>query len=157
MVINMRKNELIKTKLYFVLAALLLTAVCIIVYTSMRNSEKPNDRPYELAQEQGSAAEGAATDLQQVNSTPYPDSSTQRPAPSQGKDLAAQDPSVGMTYSLAVTDGYLEVYDAQTGMLYMETAIAYDLLPERVQKQIDEGKYFETEEALLEFLENYSS
>ena len=151
----MRKNELIKTRLYFVLAVLLLTAVCIIVYTSMKNGEKPGDRPYELAQ--GSAAEGDAEDLQQVNSASYPDTSTHRPVASQGKDMAAQDPPAGMIYFLTVTDGYLEVYDAQTGTLYMETAIAYSLLPERVQKQIDEGKYFETEEALLEFLENYSS
>lgn len=157
MVINMKKNELIKTKLYFVLAALLLTAVCIIVYTSMRNSKIPNEQPYELAQEQGSAVEGDMEDLQQVNSTPYPDVSTQQATGAQGKDVPAQDPPVGRTYFLTVTDGYLEVYDALSGTLYMETAIAYDLLPERVQKQIDEGKYFETEEALLEFLENYSS
>ena len=153
----MKKNELIKTKLYFVLAALLLTAVCIIVYTSMRNSKIPNEQPYELAQEQGSAAESDAEELQQVNRTPYPDTSAQQPAASQGKDMSEQDPPVGITYFLTVTDGYLEVNDALTGTLYMETAIAYDLLPERVQKQIDEGKYFETEEALLEFLENYSS
>lgn len=138
------------------LAALLLTAVCIIVYTSMKNG-KSGDRPYELAQEQGSTAEGDAEDLQQVNSASYPDTSTHRPVASQGKNMAAQDPPAGMIYFLTVTDGYLEVYDAQTGTLYMETAIAYSLLPERVQKQIDEGKYFETEEALLEFLENYSS
>ena len=63
----------------------------------------------------------------------------------------------GQTFRLAVTDGYLQVYMIETGKLYMETAIAYDLLPARVQTQINEGKYFESEEELLEFLENYSS
>lgn len=45
----------------------------------------------------------------------------------------------------------------ETDEFYMETSIVYRLLPESVQAQIDRGKYFESEEELFEFLENYSS
>ena len=153
----MRKNELIKTRLYFIFAVLLLTVVCIVVYTSMRSGSKPDDRSYELAQEPEAETEDEETNLQQVSSTPYPGTSEQSPSSAAGEHVTAQDKPTGVTYRLAVTDGYLQVYVVQTGKLYMETGIAYALLPERVQTQIDEGKYFESEEALLEFLENYSS
>lgn len=153
----MRKNELIKTRLYFIFAVLLLTVVCIVVYTSMRSGAKPDDRSYELAQEPETETEDEATNLQQVSSTPDSGTAEQSPPSVAEEHVTAQDKSTGVTYRLAVTDGYLQVYVVQTGKLYMETGIAYALLPERVQTQIDEGKYFESEEALLEFLENYSS
>ena len=153
----MRKNEFIKTRLYFILAILLLTAVCIVVYTSMKNRKKSDDPSLNPAQEQATIAENETEKLQQASSTPHPDPSVPSPSSPKGEALAGQNTPAETTYYLAVTDGYLEVYAAQTGTLYMETAIAYDLLPERVQKEIDEGKYFESEEALLEFLENYSS
>lgn len=153
----MNKNELLKTKLYFILAVLLLTAVCIVVYTSMRSQEKPSAPVPDLAQEQTKAAEDGAEDAQQVSSTPRPDPPAQSLPAAEEETLTGQKEPAETTYVLAVTDGYLEVYIAQTGVHYMETEIPYELLPEQVQQQIDEGKYFESEEALLEFLENYSS
>lgn len=154
----MNKNELLKTKLYFILAALLLTAVCIGVYTSVQNREKTDasDLPSDLAQEQVKASEDETEDVQQASSIPH-HPHVQDMTAADGENVTGQNEPAETTYVLEVTDGYLEVYIAQTKMHYMETEIAYDLLPERVQKQIDEGKYFESEEALLEFLENYSS
>ena len=52
--------------------------------------------------------------------------------------------------------GYLEAYLAD-GECYMETEIAYDLLPDRLKEEIREGKRFQTESELLSFLESYSS
>lgn len=157
MVINMRKIELIKTRLYFVLAFLLLTAVCIVVYTSMRNEDYVENQPSDLAQEETQVTEGASENLQQVSSAPRQKIYGQSPSGEPKEDVTAQSKSDETTYRLAVTDGFLQVYNSQTGKLYMETAIVFDLLPARVQEQIKEGKYFESEEALLEFLENYSS
>lgn len=157
MVINMRKIELIKTRLYFVLAFLLLTAVCIVVYTSMRNEDYVENQPSDLAQEETQVTEGASENLQQVSSAPRQKIYGQSPSGEPKEDVTAQSKPDETTYRLAVTDGFLQVYNSQTGKLYMETAIVFDLLPARVQEQIKEGKYFESEEALLEFLENYSS
>lgn len=153
----MNKNELLKTKLYFILAALLLTAVCIVVYTSMRSQQKQSAPVPDLAQEQTETAEDKAEDVQQVNGMQHPDTPAQSLPAAEGESTAGQEKPAETTYVLTVADGYLEVYIAQTGVHYMETEIAYELLPEQVQQQIDEGKYFESEEALLEFLENYSS
>ena len=59
-------------------------------------------------------------------------------------------------YILRVNHGYLEAYLAD-GECYMETEIAYDLLPDRLKEEIREGKRFQTESELLSFLESYSS
>lgn len=153
----MRKIEFLKTKLYFILAALLLTAVCIGVYTSSQNGEHMEDVSHDPAQEQVKAAENETEDAQQASSVQHSDSHMQDMTAADGENVAEPEEPKETTYVLNVTDGYLEVYIAQTKTHYMETEIAYDLLPERVQKEIDEGKYFESEEDLLEFLENYSS
>lgn len=139
------------------LAFLLLTAVCIVVYTSMRNEDYVENQPSDLAQEETQVTEGASENLQQVSSAPRQKIYGQSPSGEPKEDVTAQSRPDETTYRLAVTDGFLQVYNSQTGKLYMETAIVFDLLPARVQEQIKEGKYFESEEALLEFLENYSS
>ena len=139
------------------LAFLLLTAVCIVVYTSMRNEDYVENQPSDLAQEETQVTEGASENLQQVSSAPRQKIYGQSPSGEPKEDVTAQSKPDETTYRLAVTDGFLQVYNSQTGKLYMETAIVFDLLPARVQEQIKVGKYFESEEALLEFLENYSS
>ena len=156
-VINMEKNKLIKTRLYFGFSVLFLTAVVIVVYTSVRSSVNPDGRHSDQAQEQTKVAEDGNEDLQQASSMPHPEASGTKTPEESGDEMTVHTQPVDKSYRLGVENGYLQVYVAQTGKLFMETAIAYDLLPERVQTQIDEGKYFESEEALLEFLENYSS
>ena len=153
----MRKDQTIKIGLYVILAVLLLTAVGIVVYTSMQNKKEPDNRSYDMAQEQIKEREDDASDLKQVSSTPQSDIFGQRLSDAETEHGTETDKALDVTYRLAVADGYLQVYIVQTGTLYMETAIAYELLPERVQRQIEEGKYFESEENLLEFLESYSS
>lgn len=160
MVINMDKNKIIKTRLYFCFSLLLLTVVCMVVYTAMRDESHANTLPPQLAQEQTETINGDTPDLQQVNQTVQAEASQDRQTTATVPGEVASDSAIKdeiTTYGLAVTDGCLQVYIVETGALYMETTIVYDLLPETVQYQIDEGKYFESEETLLEFLENYSS
>ena len=88
---------------------------------------------------------------------PHPQTSAQNQPVSKRDAESVQTEPAKTTYTITVTDGCLQVYIAQTGQLYMETAIEYDLLPDQVQEQIDAGKNFESEQELLEFLENYSS
>lgn len=161
MVINMKINKVIKTRLYFALSVLLLTAVCVMVYTSMRNGNGSVQRNDEPGQGQHGMVEQQTDELWQVSSTPRQEAAGQGTAATEEKnemtDAVAQEDPQEITYHLVAQDGWLQVYVVQTGQLYMETGIAYDLLPQRVQLQIQEGKYFQSEEAMLEFLENYSS
>lgn len=155
----MEKNKFIKTGLYFFFIVLFLTAAGVVLYTAIGSDNDPSVRTSDLTEER-QAADGAKAS-QPVSSTPHrvvadkklpdPDSTSD---PKKVRQASAPEQT---TYLLTVTDGCLQVYLAQTGVLYMETAIEYDLLPENVQAQIDAGKYFDSEEALLEFLENYSS
>lgn len=151
----MKNMEQIKTKLYFLLSVLLLTVVCMIVYTSMKRSQQPNRAADDSTPAQIAKAEEEDASLQQVNQTQQP---TKVPQPLSDTDEQPEIQTREVTsYRVGVKDGYLQVYFAGTDTVYMETAISYALLPERVRTQIDEGKYFESEESLLEFLENYSS
>ena len=54
-------------------------------------------------------------------------------------------------------DGRIVVYSVKNQNLKMETGIEIFSLPSRIQKMLDEGIFFETEEKLYDFLENYSS
>ncbi len=157
MVINMRKKELIKTRLYFALSVLLLTAVCIVVYTSMRSGGVANRQFSDQAQEQTKDPAKDTSNLQPVNSATRPRTTPQDQTDTKVDSEQEHTAQTEKTYRIGVCDGCLQVYIAQTGQLYMETAIAYDLLPKEVQEQIDAGKNFESEQELLEFLENYSS
>lgn len=151
---------MIKTRLYFCFSVLLLTVVCIVVYTAMRSESHANTLPPQLAQEQTETINGDTPDLQQVNQAVQAEASQDRQTTVVVPNVVASDSAITdqiTTFGLTVTDGCLQVYIVETGALYMETTIVYDLLPETVQTQIAEGKYFESEEALLEFLENYSS
>lgn len=159
-VINMKNKEKLFIKLYFVFSVLLLTSVCVVVYTSWRNGSNPHKNPYD----QGASQIGQVEEEQneqileagQIRTSAHDDTGV-RGESEGGLSDRPLSTAPEVVYDLKVTDGYLQVYERQSGTLYMETEIAYDLLPARVQKQIDEGKYFTSEEALLEFLENYSS
>lgn len=54
-------------------------------------------------------------------------------------------------------NGRVSVYDVKTQTLYMETSIETNLLTEELQRQLEDGIYFKTEEELYDFLESYSS
>ena len=51
----------------------------------------------------------------------------------------------------------LKVYYEDMITLFISTEITLESLPEDVQVEIMQGKYFETEEELYNFLESYSS
>lgn len=60
-------------------------------------------------------------------------------------------------YFVKEEDGYLVIYDRLTLKRYDETTIQLSDLPERLQERVMEGLYFQDEEELYAFLENYSS
>lgn len=72
--------------------------------------------------------------------------------------MALQPPSEPRyEYVIIEEAGYLTVYEKDLRTVYLHTGIAYQLLPERIQLEIDAGKLFQTQQQLYEFLENYSS
>lgn len=161
MVIDMGKLEQIKVKLYIALAVLVVSFACICIYrTAITQNQAQQPGTAAIPDEQ--LAEAAEPDNTQPEPDNRPASATIRGSEDQLADgvpaeyLPAPE-SERTTYALSVADGCLQVYVLETGQLYMETTIVYDLLPENVREQIDAGKQFDTEETLLEFLESYSS
>ena len=158
MVMNMGKLEQIKIKLYAFLAVLLVIGACICIYRAAVTYERPKQpAPAQAAEKtQTDKAQGEQllqeTGAVRVTESPSGESAEEVPA-----GYTIQPESAQTTYTLAVADGCLQVYVLETGQLYMETTIVYDLLPEKVRTQIDAGKHFDSEETLLEFLESYSS
>ena len=160
MVIDMGKLEQIKVKLYIALAVLVVSFACICIYrTAITQNQAQQPGPAAIPDEQ--LAEANETDNAQPAPDNRPASAAIRDPEKAAKDVTAAhtpEPETDQTtYALAVADGCLQVYVLETGQLYMETTIVYDLLPENVREQIDAGKQFDTEETLLEFLESYSS
>lgn len=60
-------------------------------------------------------------------------------------------------FILMEENGYVVVYHKDKKTLYASTDILISDLPEKLQKEIEEGKYISSEEQLYNFLENYSS
>lgn len=152
-VMNMRNLKYLtqmKTMLYMVLAVLFLT-VLLLVCLPRREAQMPF-----AAEENGRAQVSEET-------TDQPPAQSVSAAGEQirtqtGQERASQTAvPVGALYRLAETDGKLAVYRLPENSLYMETDIAFALLPERLQTQIRAGKYFDSETSLYEFLESYSS
>lgn len=54
-------------------------------------------------------------------------------------------------------EGMVLVYEGDQTTIYETTGIAVDSLPERLEKEIRQGKFLKTYEELYCFLENYSS
>ena len=60
-------------------------------------------------------------------------------------------------YYLVEEGGVVSVYQADRTTLYETTGISMDILPEKLQEEIKDGKYVKSELELYSFLENYSS
>lgn len=60
-------------------------------------------------------------------------------------------------FYLMVADHFIVVYREDKQTLYMNTDILLESLDEKLQTEIMQGKYVETEEELYHFLESYSS
>lgn len=163
-VMNMRQNEEIKKSLNYFLMVLLVILAVLLIGTTW-NAKYSARVPLDAAEEQGGdemPEENVPEQTAWDTPVKQPDEPTAqadamiRPALEMTDEDAAQE-AVSTTYLLKTVDGYIQVYIVETGELFMETMIAYDLLPEQVQEQIDAGKHFDSEEALFGFLENYSS
>ena len=64
---------------------------------------------------------------------------------------------VPYAYVLLPEDGFVAVYQADRETLYATTGILLENLPDKLQKEIQDGKIIDSEEQLYNFLENYSS
>ena len=60
-------------------------------------------------------------------------------------------------YIILEDQGRLSVYCSDNKTLYMNTGIPVNALTDELRNQLPSGIWFETEEDLYEFLENYSS
>lgn len=60
-------------------------------------------------------------------------------------------------FYLMVADHFIVVYEEDKQTLYMNTDILLESLDESLQAEIMQGKYIESEDALYNFLESYSS
>ena len=56
-----------------------------------------------------------------------------------------------------VADHFIVVYEQDKQTLYMNTDILLESLEESLQAEIMQGKYIDSEDALYNFLESYSS
>ena len=77
------------------------------------------------------------------------------------KALAAEetgvDPSNQYEFLLVDHNDYVAVYQLPEREIYEYTDVIMEVLPEDVQKEVQHGKYIKNEEALYNFLENYTS
>ena len=64
---------------------------------------------------------------------------------------------VNYYFCAKIEDGRVAIYDTKKQALYMETSIETRFLPEEIQKELEVGIYFKTDEELFDFLESYSS
>ncbi|MGN0395700.1 MAG: hypothetical protein ACI4EF_10070 [Coprococcus sp.] len=60
-------------------------------------------------------------------------------------------------YYIMVVDHEVAIYKADKNTLYFKTDIKLEDLPEKVQQEVIEGKYMESEIQIYHFLESYSS
>lgn len=158
-VMNMRQNETIKTNLYVLLAVLVVLAAGLTTALALdQNDAAENEQAQNEEVKPDSDMDTDAANLEAGAIKMPQKAQPETEAPVQKADAGLQqDKADTTTYALRTKDGCLQVYILETGDFFMETSIVYRLLPESVQAQIDQGKFFESEEALFEFLENYSS
>lgn len=60
-------------------------------------------------------------------------------------------------YLLRDHNGYVAVYELPGNEIYEYTDVILEILPAGLQEEIRDGKYLKDEEALYNFLENYTS
>lgn len=84
----------------------------------------------------------------------------------QVRELEKEEPPESLTvesetarrgYYLMEEEGMVYVYQGDKTTLYEQTTISLETLPAKLQEEINEGKYLQSEMELYSFLENYSS
>lgn len=63
----------------------------------------------------------------------------------------------GYEYMLRNYNGYVAVYELPSEEIYEYTDVILEILPAKLQEEIQEGKYLKNDEELYNFLENYTS
>lgn len=71
--------------------------------------------------------------------------------------LQADTATVEQGFYLMEEDGMVYVYKGDKETLYESTSIPMTILPQKLQTEIEDGKYLKSELELYSFLENYSS
>ena len=74
-----------------------------------------------------------------------------------GKDTQVMQEVEPYRYYLVAEENRLNVHDYATKIFLFNSGIQVSDLPQDLQEQLENGIYFADEEALYEFLENYSS
>jgi len=78
-----------------------------------------------------------------------------------GKVPAAEETEADLSdqYEFLLVDhnDYVAVYQLPEREIYEYTDVIMEVLPEEVQKEVQQGKYIKNEEELYNFLENYTS
>ena len=72
-------------------------------------------------------------------------------------EKAEEEEIIGNGYYLMVADHIIVVYREDKQTLYMNTDILLESINDALQAEIIQGKYLETEEEVIHFLESYSS
>jgi hypothetical protein len=127
-------------------AFLILTIGGIVVYTSWKMGQEPEE-------------DGSPSAYSMTETTPEQDAepAAEKPArPVSAYPKGQADEENASCYRLYVENGTLLVYDPKQDRSF-PAGLDYELLPESLQQEMEQGKYFDTQEELLEFLENYSS
>lgn len=132
----------------FVLSFLILTIGCLLVYTSWKIAREPV--------EDGATVEESAIDVRNQPDVSTPEPLEEPVSPASAYQSANNSDAGTNRYRLYMEQGELLVYDPNMDESF-PAGLDYELLPDSLRQEIDEGKYFDTEEALYEFLENYSS
>lgn len=70
---------------------------------------------------------------------------------------AAADSTDQYEFLLVDHNDYVAVYQLPEREIYEYTDVIMEVLPEEVQKEVQQGKYIKNEEELYNFLENYTS
>ena len=126
-----------------VIAAVVVAALIAMVFVSGRKSAAPPEEQkgtelVEMVPAEGETGESVAE-----------------------KALAAEetgvDPSDQYEFLLVDHNDYVAVYQLPEREIYEYTDVIMEVLPEDVQKEVQHGKYIKNEEALYNFLENYTS
>lgn len=100
------------------------------------------------------AAQKNEAEQPSLESVEYVEETEMAPSPELAESMAIPE---NYAYVIYEKDGVLMVYEKDGKTEYFETNIRVRDLEEKMLENLQKGIYFETEEALYDFLESYSS
>lgn len=126
-----------------VIAVVIAAALIAMVFVSGRRSATPPEEQkgtelVEMVPAKGETGESVAEKVPAAEETEA--------------DLSDQ-----YEFLLVDHNDYVAVYQLPEREIYEYTDVIMEVLPEEVQKEVQQGKYIKNEEELYNFLENYTS